>query len=61
MEAANTYLRTLEQRTLALLTELRPALDEVTQALLDDETISGDRVVAAIAKAQAVPVARAAA
>jgi cell division protease FtsH len=61
MEAANTYLRTLEQRTLALLTELRPALEEVTHALLDDETISGDRVVAAIAKAQAVPVARAAA
>ena len=40
-----------DQRCLALITELKPALDDITDQLLRDETIPGSAVAEAIARA----------
>ena len=42
---------TPRHRCLALITELKPALDDITDQLLRDETIPGSAVAEAIARA----------
>ncbi|WP_443191325.1 AAA family ATPase [Pseudomonas indica] len=48
LEAADALLHQLNQECLALLQRLKPALDLVTQRLLEEETIPGEEVLAAI-------------
>ncbi|MDH2245522.1 AAA family ATPase [Pseudomonas sp. GD03855] len=50
LEAADELLQQLNQDCLALLQRLRPALDHITQRLLDCETVPGEEVLAAIAQ-----------
>ncbi|KTS70557.1 ATP-dependent Zn protease [Pseudomonas oryzihabitans] len=49
--AADQLLHSLDHRCLALITELKPALDDITDQLLRDETIPGSAVAEAIARA----------
>ncbi len=50
IEAADHLLRSLERECLARLRLMKPALDEITQRLLDEETVPGEDVLAAIAR-----------
>lgn len=50
IRAADDLLRQLERECLALLQRLRPALDEIAQRLLDEETVPGEDVLEAIAR-----------
>ncbi|MFC3607562.1 AAA family ATPase [Stutzerimonas tarimensis] len=49
LEAADQLLQQLNQDCMALLQRLKPALDHITERLLEAETVPGEEVVAAIA------------
>ncbi|HAF90148.1 MAG TPA: ATP-dependent Zn protease, partial [Pseudomonas sp.] len=55
IRAADDLLRQLERDCLALLQRIRPALDAITTRLLDEETVPGEAVYAAIATLPEVP------
>ncbi|WP_313026890.1 AAA family ATPase [Pseudomonas lopnurensis] len=50
LEAADELLQQLNRDCMALLLRLRPALDHVTERLLETETVPGEDVLAAIAE-----------
>jgi len=56
LEAADELLQQLNQECLALLQRLKPALDHITERLLECETVPGEEVLAAVA---AIPADRA--
>jgi len=49
IEAADELLHRLNDQCMALLQRLRPALDSITQGLLEHETIPGEDVMQALA------------
>jgi len=55
LEAADELLQQLNQECLALLQRLKPALDQITERLLECETVPGEEVLAAVA---AIPADR---
>ena len=48
IRAADDLLKQLDRECQALLQRMKPALDEITERLLDRETVPGDEVLAAI-------------
>ncbi len=46
--AADSLLQQLNRECLALLQRLKPALDEISQRLLDEESVAGEAVMAAL-------------
>ena len=48
LEAADTLLQNLNQECYALLQRLKPALDKVTERLLESETVAGHEVLEAV-------------
>ncbi|MCW3149432.1 AAA family ATPase [Stutzerimonas stutzeri] len=50
IRAADQLLQQLDRDCLALLQRLRPALDEIAERLLAEETVPGEEVLAAIAR-----------
>ncbi|KZX65204.1 ATP-dependent Zn protease [Stutzerimonas frequens] len=55
LEAADELLQQLNHECLALLQRLKPALDQITERLLECETVPGEEVLAAVA---AIPADR---
>ncbi|MCQ4298516.1 AAA family ATPase [Pseudomonas songnenensis] len=53
LEAADELLQQLNQDCLALLQRLKPALDHITERLLECETVAGEEVLAAVAQVPA--------
>src|SRR5690606_12901729 len=50
IRCADELLKQLERECMALLQRLKPALDEVSERLLNEETVAGEEVLAAIAR-----------
>ena len=50
IRAADSLLKELERDCFSLLQRLKPALDHITERLLAEETVSGEEVLAAIAR-----------
>ena len=50
IRAADNLLKQLDRECMALLQQLKPALDEIADKLLAEETVPGEEVLAAIAR-----------